>query len=461
MVRSIVPFSLAAALCLLSACDSGNPVAPTDPGPNPTPGNLSVTASASPTSITAGATTPSLITVTAKKTDGNPVDNGTEVSLTTSLGSFAQSAEPVTTIKQLLNHGSVQVPLYAGGTTGTASILAQVGSTVGRVSVSIATPPTPPPAVVADFSYAANTLAVTFTDTSSGSPTSWKWDFGDGSKSTEQNPVHLYSVAGNYNVTLEATGAGGTSTRTKFVTLSTGTPVAAAFDYEVDPNNPMNVQFFDRSTGNPTSWSWEFGDGSTSSARNPMHTYPAGSTYTVKLVASNAYSSGTVSRFVNTAPSAPTADFDWDATGKTIQFVNKSMNATSLEWDFGDGTKSTETNPSHEYANAGSYPVTLTAKNAGGSATAGKIVQTDPIPAANFSFTVDGVTVTFKDLSTNSPTQWKWRFGNGLLGFEQNPTHTYNRENHTYIVTLEATNASGTGTITKEVKTGTVTPPSQ
>lgn len=456
MVRSIVPLSLAAALCLLSACNSGNPVAPTNPPDPPPPSNISVTASANPSSITAGTTTPSLITVTAKKADGNAVDDGTEVSLTTSLGSFASSGEAVTSIKQLLNKGSVQVPLYAGSTTGTASILAQVGATVGGVSVAIAAAPTP---VVADFSYSANTLAVTFSDTSSGSPTSWKWDFGDNSKSTAQNPVHLYSVAGTYNVTLEATGAGGTSSRTKFVTLSTGTPVAAAFDYEVDPNNSLNVQFFDRSTGDPTAWSWSFGDNTTSSARNPMHTYPAGSTYTVTLVASNAYSSGTVSRFVNTAPSAPTADFDWDATGKTIQFVNKSKNATSLEWDFGDGSKSTETNPSHEYANAGSYPVTLTAKNAGGSATAGKIVQTDPIPAANFSFKVDGVTVTFTDLSTNSPTQWKWRFGNGLLGFEQNPTHTYNRENHTYVVTLEATNASGTGTITKEVKTGTVTPP--
>lgn len=458
MVRSIVPFSLAAALCLLSACNSGNPVAPTDPPDPPAPGNISVTAAANPPSITAGTPTPSLITVTAKKADGSAVDDGTEVSLTTSLGSFASGGEAVTTIRQLLNKGSVQVPLYAGNATGTANILAQVGTTVGGTSVSIAAAP---PAVVADFSYAANALAVTFTDTSTGSPTSWKWDFGDNSKSTQQNPVHLYGVAGTYNVTLEVTGAGGTSTRTKFVTLTTGPPVAAAFDYEVDPNNPLNVQFFDRSTGDPTSWSWEFGDGGTSAARNPMHTYPAGSTYTVKLTASNAYSSGSVSRFVNTAPSAPTADFDWDATGKTIQFVNKSTNATSLEWDFGDGTKSTETNPSHEYANAGSYPVTLTAKNAGGSATAGKIVQTDPIPAANFTFKVEGVKVTFTDLSTNSPTQWKWRFGNGILGYEQNPVHTYNRENHTYVVTLEATNASGTGTITKEVTTGTATSPSQ
>ena len=452
MVRSIVPFPLAAAVCLvLAACNSGNPVAPTDPNP-PAPNNVTVTASAAPSSITAGASTPSLITITAKKPDGNAVDDGTEVSLTTSLGSFAQSAEPVRSVKQLLNKGSVQVPLYAGTETGTASILAQVGSTVGRTSVNVTAAPTP---VTADFSYVANALAVTFTDASSGSPTSWKWDFGDNTKSTEKNPVHRYSVAGTYTVTLEATGAGGTSTRTKFVSLSTGTPVAAAFDYEIDPNNPLNVQFFDRSTGDPTAWDWKFGDGTTSAARNPTKSYASGGTYTVTLVASNPYSSGTVSRFVNTAPNAPTADFDWDATGKSIQFVSKTTNAKSVEWDFGDGSKSTEANPLHEYANAGSYPVTLTATNSAGvSATASKIVQTDPIPEANFSFTVSGTTVTFKDLSTNSPMQWKWRFGNGILSYEQNPVHTYNRANHTYVVTLEATNSAGTGTITKEVKTG-------
>lgn len=456
MVRSIVPFPLAAAVCLfLAACNSGNPVAPTDPPAPPAPNNITVSASATPAAISAGATTPSLITITAKKADGNAVDDGTRVSLTTSLGSFAQGAEPVRAVEQLLNKGSVQVPLYAGTETGTANVLAQVGSTVGRTSVSVTAAPTP---VTADFSYVANALAVTFTDASSGSPTSWKWDFGDNSKSTEKNPVHLYSVAGTYTVTLEATGAGGTSTRTKFVSLSSGTPVAAAFDYEIDPNNPLNVQFFDRSTGDPTAWSWTFGDGTTSAARNPTKSYTSGGTYTVTLVASNAYSSGAVSRFVNTAPNAPTADFDWDATGKAIQFVSKTTNATSVEWDFGDGSKSTEVNPLYVYANAGSYPVTLTARNSAGvSVTASKIVQTDPAPVANFKTDVSGVTVKFTDLSTNNPTSWRWTFGNGTVSTDPNPTVVYNRANHVYTVTLEATNAAGTGTISKQVQTGTAT----
>lgn len=452
MVRSILGSLLAAAVCLLTACDSGNPVAPS-PGPTPQPTGLTVTLGANPTSIDAGSATPATITVTAKNPDGTNAANGSEVTITTSMGSFTQSADPQRSITQLLNNGTVQIPLYAGTDTGTASLIAQVGSSVGRGSVTIVKPAEPVPAPVAEFTFTANGLAVTFTDTSTNAPVKWSWSFGDpdNSKSTDRNPIHLYSLAGTYTVKLEVENAGGKSTREKFVTLTTGTPIAASFDYEQDPNDSKKVQFFDRSTGDPTNWTWTFGDGKTSDARNPSHTYESEGTFTVELATSNAYSSGKVSRFVNTAPPAPTADFDWDADGLTLQFVNKSTNATSLDWDFGDGEKSTDTNPKHTYKKAGKYPVTLTAKNAGGSATAGKIVETDPIPNANFTFVVNGSTVTFKDTSSNTPIAWKWRFGDGVLGFEQNPVHEYPGTTRTYAVTLEATNTSGTGTITKEV----------
>lgn len=525
MVRSILGFLLAVA-CLLMGCDSGNPVAP-GPGPNP-PAGVTVTLGANPTSIEAGSATPSTITVTAKNPDGSAAPDGSEVALTTSLGSFTQSAEPQRTIRQLLNNGTVQVPLYAGTETGTASLIAQVGSSVGRGSVTIIEPV---PAPVAEFTFVADGLAVTFTDASSGNPTKWKWDFGDGETSTVRHPVHQYALANTYTVKLEVEGAGGTSERSKFISLSTGPPIAVSFDFEQDPNDPKKVQFFDRSTGDPTAWnwtfgdntsssarnpshvyasegtfsvtlvasnafssgsvsrfvntsapsigaafdfeqdpndskkvqffdrstgsptawSWTFGDGETSSARNPSHTYASAATFSVTLVASNAFTSGSVSRFINTAPAAPAADFDWQADGLAIQFVNKSTSGATLLWDFGDGQTSTETNPRHTYATAGKYPVTLTATNAGGSTSAGKIVETDPVPDADFTFSIDGMSVSFTDKSTNSPTSWRWLFGDRQLGFEQNPVHVYSGAG-TYFVRLEATNASGTGTVTKEVK---------
>lgn len=450
MVRSIRSALMAAGLCLVVACDSGNPVAP-DPRPDP-PSGLTVTLAANPTTLETNSSSPSTITVTAKKADGTAADDGAQVTLTTTLGSFTLSAEPQRSITQLLNKGSLQIPLYAGTETGTASILAQIGSTVGRGSVKIEKPSDPVPAPAAEFTFVSNALAVTFTDASTGDPTKWTWDFGDGADSTERHPVHQYSLAQTYTVTLEVENAVGKSSRAKFVSLSNGPPIAASFDFEQDPNDAMKVQFFDRSTGDPTAWSWNFGDLKTSNARNPLHTYTAAGTYTVTLVASNAFSNGSVSRFVNTAPAAPTADFDWDADGREIQFVNKSTNATTLLWDFGDESTSADPNPKHTYAQAGQYPVTLTASNAGGSATAGKIVETDPVPAADFTFTIDGTTVFFIDKSTNDPTAWRWRFGDGSLGFDQNPVKTYPTTTRTYVVTLEATNPAGTGTITKEVK---------
>ncbi|MEO8382219.1 MAG: PKD domain-containing protein [Acidobacteriota bacterium] len=533
MSRSLLGSLLPPLVFLLAACNSGNPVAPDPPGGNEPPAGLQVTVAASPARINAGSATPSTVTITAKTAAGVAAPNGSEVTITTSLGSFAQAAEPQRTVKQLLNGGTAQVFLYAGDATGTANLLAEVGASVGRGSVTVAEPPLPNQA---EFTFVANGLSVTFTDSSTGSPTSWNWDFGDTQRSSDRNPVHQYSVAGTYTVTLTVGGPGGTSARQKFVALTTGPPigasfdfeidpanslkvqffdrstgdptlwtwdfgdmttsgarnpqhtyttvgtftvtlttsnafssgsisrfvstqppppVAAAFDYELDPANSLKVQFFDRSTGDPTKWTWRFGDDSSSTERNPNHTYAAGATYTVTLEASNAFSLGTVSRFVNTVtapPPAPTADFDWAASGRVVQFVNKSSSGASLQWDFGDNTAvSTEQNPKHTYAVAGTYPVALKATNAGGSATANKIVQTDPAPVANFTFSQDGTTVFFVDQSTNAPTTWRWNFGDGNLSFEQNPAHTYAQNNRTYTISLEVTNAAGSNSIIKQV----------
>ena len=133
-------------------------------------------------------------------------------------------------------------------------------------------------------------LAVTFADQSTGTPTSWTWDFGDRSTSSSQNPVHTYSQTGTYTVTLTVTNQNGSDTTTKtdyiVVTLA---PVA---DFTVDQrigNAPFIVQFRDLSTNNPTSWLWQFGDGTTSTDQNPRHVYPYIGAYNVTLTATNQY----------------------------------------------------------------------------------------------------------------------------------------------------------------------------
>ncbi|MEN6342621.1 MAG: PKD domain-containing protein, partial [Methanospirillum sp.] len=123
-------------------------------------------------------------------------------------------------------------------------------------------------------------LEVRFNDTTPGSPTAWRWDFGDGTNATVRNPTHVYASPGVYSVTL--TAAGGTLTRSGLVT------VAAPFeaDFSVAPATgaaPLDVQFTDTSTGSPTGWYWDFGDGTESRERNPSHRYEQIGDYTVTL----------------------------------------------------------------------------------------------------------------------------------------------------------------------------------
>jgi serine protease len=140
-------------------------------------------------------------------------------------------------------------------------------------------------------------LTVYFTDESTNNPTSWSWDFGDGYTSTAQNPSHEYSSAGTYTVELTAANADGSDTETKVdyitVTEPGSAPVADFTGSPTSGDAPLTVNFTDQSTGSPTSWSWDFGDGYTSTAQNPTHEYGSAGTYTVELTASNAYGSDT------------------------------------------------------------------------------------------------------------------------------------------------------------------------
>lgn len=135
-------------------------------------------------------------------------------------------------------------------------------------------------------------LQVQFTDESVGLVTSWSWTFGDGQTSTEQNPLHRYTSAGTYNVTLTATNSIGSTTETKnsyVVVSATGlAPVAAFSANSLAGPAPLGLQFTDASTGTPTSWLWDFGDGATSTDQSPTHAYTAAGVYNVKLTVTNA-----------------------------------------------------------------------------------------------------------------------------------------------------------------------------
>ena len=147
---------------------------------------------------------------------------------------------------------------------------------------------------VADFSGTPTSgnapLTVAFTDQSTNTPTSWSWNFGDEGTSDLQNPSHQYTTPGTYTVSLTATNAcsNDTETKTGYITVN-ACPVPVA-SFSATPNEgcaPLTVAFTDSSTNNPTTWSWDFGDGGTSDLQNPTHEYTSPNTYTVTLTASN------------------------------------------------------------------------------------------------------------------------------------------------------------------------------
>jgi len=222
-------------------------------------------------------------------------------------------------------------------------------------------------------------LTVAFTDKSTRSPTKWKWNFGDGTTSTQQNPVHKYSKAGKYTVTLMTINDNGNNTIIKEDYIKVVTKPVANFTSSVTyGKTPLSVIFTDTSTEMPTGWKWDFGDGSKSFLQNPIHKYSNAGTYNVSLTVKNATGSNTVTKTdYITVVAKPVAEFSaTPIEGKaplTVLFTDKSTGVPAAwKWSFGDGTTSTQHNPTHEYLQEGNYKVTLTVTNTAGSSTTTK-----------------------------------------------------------------------------------------
>ena len=314
------------------------------------------------------------------------------------------------------------------------------------------------------------------------------WEFGDGGTSASMNASHLYGSAGTYTVSLTVTTADGSDKRIRqdYIVVGSGpgtTPPNAAFTGNPTGGNaPLTVQFnSDASTqgSSPiTAYAWDFGDGATSTAQNPSHTYAANGTYTVSLSVTTTVGTDTETKpgyiNVSSAPVPPTADFSGTPTDGhaplTVQFTDHSSPGSAAidthTWNFGDGGSSTAINPSHIYAVPGTYNVSLTVTSTAGSDTDtknGYVTVNPPAvgPTAEFSGTprtgAAPLDVQFTDLSiagTSPIHAWSWDFGDGGSSTQQSPAHTYASPG-SYDVALTVTTDDGQNTNTK---TGYITP---
>nr|WP_269851946.1 PKD domain-containing protein [Methanosarcina horonobensis] len=166
------------------------------------------------------------------------------------------------------------------------------------ITVSESSTPTesePVAAFTADVTSGTVPLTVNFTDQSTGSPISWLWDFGDGTNATDQNPLHTYTSAGNYTVSLTVTNASGSDSEVKvgYIVVSELVPEAPVAAFTAIPTSgtaPLTVNFTDESTGSVSSYAWDFNnDGIVDSTeQNPSHTYATVGNYTVNLTVTGA-----------------------------------------------------------------------------------------------------------------------------------------------------------------------------
>jgi PKD repeat protein len=239
-------------------------------------------------------------------------------------------------------------------------------------------------------------------------------------------------------------------------------PVKASFSrFPATGTVPLTVQFTDGSTGPVASWSWTFGDGTSSALQSPTHTYTDTGWRTVTLTVTNSSGGSDTATWTDCVKVTLRADFSASNTSGAaplvVRFTDTSYrDPTTWSWTFGDGGTSAEQNPLHVYASAGTYAVTLTAANADGSNTltrAGYITVSAVRPSAGFTASpLSGtapLTVAFTDTSTNNPVSWSWDFGDGdsTNATQKNPIHRY-ADAGTYSVDLTASNSAGSDTAT-------------
>jgi PKD repeat protein len=302
-----------------------------------------------------------------------------------------------------------------------------------------------------------------FTDLSSPPPTSWVWDFGDGNTSTQQNPTHLYTTPGTYSVTLTASYAGSceaTEVKAGYISIG-GIPfVSFSPDQNAGCEVPFPVNFTNNSVGTALSYSWDFGDGSTSTDASPSHTYLTNGAFVASLTATNQQGCSTtqttsINALVTTADFLP--DVFGFCTPVTVNFSDLSVSGppiTDYQWDFGDGSTSTLANPIHTYADTGRFSVSLIITNSLGCTDT--LIRPNYIfsytrPVADFDRTPQVICpgdFQFTNFSAGA-TDYFWDFGDNGTDVVENPIHNY-QDTGFFSVTLVAINNGCTDTIVGE-----------
>ena len=328
--------------------------------------------------------------------------------------------------------------------------------------------PLPIAAFTQDVTTGLFPLNVQFVNQSQGIITAYRWNFGDGSTSTEINPKHTFANPGLYTVVLEVIGQSGTTNVSRQIAVQSPVPPVAAFTQSsVSGTAPLTINFTDQSQGDITSRDWQFGDGSTSNAVSPSHTFNLVGTYNVILTVKGSGGSSSVTRQItvqNPQVPLPKANFTANpASGDAPLAVNfkvtDTSNITNYAWTFGTLGVSSEVSPSFTFNDAGTYNVQLVVTGAGGQASSTMQVTVNqvvlpPVVAIDAQPTSGErpLSVQFNAISSGGAiTSYLWDFGDGVTATGATTTHEYMSAGD-YLVTLKATGAGGEVTATSNIQ---------
>ena len=320
----------------------------------------------------------------------------------------------------------------------------------------------------ANIQQGCSPLIVQFTDLSTGQPTDWLWDLGNGAVSTLKNPGATYVNPGVYTVKLHIKDNSGNEdsiVKVNYVTVYEN-PAVGLTAFPTQGCAPLKVQFNDKSStgsGTLSQWLWDFGDGNISDQENPLHIYNNAGNFNVSLTVVNSFGCRKTLQKPGLIKISGTlkADFSYSYDNAckapaTVKFTNLSQSQTPInnQWFFGDGFASTDKDPVHVYTTSGNFTVQLVTINTTGcSDTITQLISIGSAKA-DFSYTNACIdkNIVFTDESTPKAINQTWNFGDGTSATGPIVQHTYNALG-TYQVTLIADFGGCYDTVKKTVQT--------
>lgn len=283
----------------------------------------------------------------------------------------------------------------------------------------------------------------TFSGFASYVPKSWKWYFGDGSVSTEENPSHRYEGPGKYIVSLVTTRENGYDCDSQDSTSA---------ELTVYPNPQTAFSFQNHCEGDTTAfedlsssafngndivlWQWDFGDGSQSTERHPKRRYDATGSYMVTLQTTTAFGCASSASMEVKVHPLPQPEFtaepvcEFSATVFADQSVIAEGEIMGWEWNFGDSVLSTVQNPVYAYKNSGTYqPVLRAISRMGCTKVIQKEVTVYPMPRVSMDLPPicirDEAHFTNTSVINSGTMDFNWEFGDGGVSNDIHPNHKY------------------------------------